>query len=154
MRTSSFVLACALAIGGFSALAEQSPAQRVVLPQDLVWKPAPSAFPPGSEAVVLYGNPATEGPFIVRIRAPKGFRVPLHTHPAPEILTVLSGAVSYGVGPDAKTSHIPAGGLSFMPAGVEHSVIIEEDAVVQINAMGPWRIDYVDPKHDPRKKGK
>jgi hypothetical protein len=46
-----------------------------------------------------------------------------------------------------------AGSKGISP-GVEHSVEVEEDAVVQINAIGPWRIDYVDAKDDPRTKPK
>lgn len=139
---------------GTPAFGLEATAQKVVLPQDLVWRPAPPSFPPGSESVVLYGDPAKEGPFIVRVRAPKGFRLPLHTHPVPEVLTVLSGVVSFSVGPDAKSSRVPAGGFSVMPPGIEHMVVIEDDAVVQINAIGPWRIDYVDPKDDPRTKAR
>ncbi len=154
MRTLNLAIVSALSIGVVTVVAaEPAPEQKVVLPQDLAWKPAPPSFSPGSETAVLYGDPAKEGPFVVRVRAPKGFRVPLHTHPVPETLTVLSGVVSFGVGPDAKTSRLPAGGFSVMPPGVEHVVVVEEDAVVQINAMGPWRIDYVDPKDDPRKRG-
>jgi quercetin dioxygenase-like cupin family protein len=147
LLTSVFAIAAAT-----SALAEPLTEHKALAPQDILWKPAPPAFPPGSEAAVLFGDPSKEGAFVVRVRAPKGYRVPLHTHPAPEVLTVLSGAVSYGVGRDGATSRLPAGGFSVMPPGLEHHVLIEEDAVVQINAMGPWRIDYVDPKDDPRKK--
>ena len=37
-----------------------------------------------------------------------------------------------------------------MPKGVVHYVFVDEDSVIQINAMGPWDIDYVNPKDDPR----
>jgi quercetin dioxygenase-like cupin family protein len=135
------------------ALSEPQSARKIILPQDLAWKPAPPAFPPGSESVVLFGDPTKEGSFAVRVWAPKGYRLPLHTHSAAEVLTVLSGVASYGTGREGVTSRVPSGGFSVMPPGVEHEVVIEEDAVVQINAMGPWRIDYVDPKDDQRKKG-
>lgn len=142
----------AASAGDAGAFAEPLAEHRALAPQDILWKPAPAAFPPGSETAVLFGDPANEGPFVVRVRARKGYRVPLHTHPAPEVLTVLSGAVSYGVGRDGATTRLPVGGFSVMPPGLEHYVLIEEDAVVQINAVGPWRIDYVDPRDDPRKK--
>jgi hypothetical protein len=37
-----------------------------------------------------------------------------------------------------------------MPAGVVHYVFVDEESVIQINAIGPWDIDYVDPRSDPR----
>jgi quercetin dioxygenase-like cupin family protein len=152
-RTLSLFLASAVATSSASsAFAEEQAAHKILTPQDMVWKPAGPAFPPGSETVVLFGDPSKEGPFVVRVRAPKGYRVPLHSHPVPETLTVLSGAVSFAGGEDVKTSRLAAGGFSVSPPGVKHEVVVEEDAVVQINAMGPWRTDYVDPKDDPRKK--
>jgi hypothetical protein len=40
-----------------------------------------------------------------------------------------------------------------MPKGVVHYVFVDEDSVIQINAVGPWDIDYVNPKDDPRLNG-
>jgi hypothetical protein len=37
-----------------------------------------------------------------------------------------------------------------MPPGVVHYVFVDEDSVVQINATGPWDIEYVDARDDPR----
>ena len=40
-----------------------------------------------------------------------------------------------------------------MPNGVVHYVFVDEDLVIQINAVGPWDIDYVNSKDDPRLNG-
>lgn len=128
---------------------DQGTAPRVTAAGALVWKPAPRAFPPGSEVAVLYGDPAKPGMFVLRARAQKGWRLNAHTHPAPELVTVLSGAIRIGVG--GRETVVSASGFSAMPPGVPHWLSIEEDAVVQIHGMGPWGIDYADAKDDPRK---
>ena len=101
----------------------------------------------------LYGDPAKEGMFALRIRMPKGYKIAPHTHPQPEVITVISGKFSLGMGPAADRASIeslPAGSFSSMPPGVAHYVFVDEDSVVQINATGPWGIDYIDPRNDPR----
>ena len=139
------------------ALAETSATHKIILPQDIVWKPAPAALPPGAEAAVLFGDPAKDGPFTLRVKVPKGYRIPPHTHPAPEVVTVISGTFRMGLGATAeagKAQPATAGGFSAMPPGVVHYVFVDEDSILQINGIGPWGIDYVDPKDDPRKAGK
>ena len=37
-----------------------------------------------------------------------------------------------------------------MSPGVGHYVFVDEDTVLQISSTGPWSIDYLDPKDDPR----
>jgi quercetin dioxygenase-like cupin family protein len=140
-----------------AAVAEEFAAPRALSPHEFVWKPAPPAFPPGSEVAVLYGDPAKQGLFVLRARASKGFRLGVHTHPAPELLTVLSGAIRVGVGASvdpAKEKTVAAGGFSAMPPGLAHWLAIEEDAVVQINGLGPWGIEYLDARDDPRKSSR
>jgi quercetin dioxygenase-like cupin family protein len=143
------LIAASLALAPAPAFAETA-AHIVATPQELAWRSPPPALPAGSEVAMLYGDPTQPGPFVMRLRAPKGYRVSTHTHPDVEVVTVLSGALRISMGGAEK--RLPAGGFFAMPAGVEHRVEIDEDAVIQINASGPWGIDYVDPKDDPRKK--
>jgi quercetin dioxygenase-like cupin family protein len=128
-------------------------AHRAFLPGDIKWAPAPSSLPGGAEMAVLYGDPTQEGDFVIRIRAPKGYRVPPHTHPSAELVTIISGAFSFGRGQSADRASVeklPAGGFIAMPGGILHYVFVDEDSVLQINATGPWKIDYYNPKDDPR----
>lgn len=148
----AIVVAGALACGGAARGGAVEP-HRVFLPQDIKWEAAPSALPGGAEMAVLYGDPTREGDFVVRIKAPKGYRVPPHTHPKAELVTIVSGAFSFGRGQAADRASVeklPAGSFLSMPAGVLHYVFVDEDSVLQINASGPWKIDYYDPKDDPR----
>jgi quercetin dioxygenase-like cupin family protein len=154
MKRSFVVLMIGAAVAcGSAALAETIGAHKVFLPQDIKWGPTPPSLPAGAEAAVLYGDPAREGMFALRIKAPKGYRIPPHMHSKPEVLTVISGKFSLGLGPAADrvaVESLPTGAFSSMPSGVVHYVFVDEESVVQINAMGPWDIDYVDPRNDPR----
>jgi hypothetical protein len=47
---------------------------------------------------------------------------------------------------------LTAGGYAKMVKGVNHYVAAQGETIIQITAMGPFMITYVDPKDDPRKK--
>ena len=152
-RTLLAVIGGAAIVFASVTFAETIGTHKVFLPQDIKWGPTPPSLPEGAEAAVLYGDPAQEGMFALRIKAPKGYAIPPHTHPKPEVITVISGKFGLGMGPKADragTESLPAGSFSSMPPGVAHYVFVDEDSVVQINGTGPWGIDYVDPRNDPR----
>src|SRR5438309_10821936 len=67
------------------------PAAVVVTPDKLQWGPAPPVFPAGAQFAVVAGDPTKAGPFVVRIKAPDGYRIMPHWHPTAETVTVLSG---------------------------------------------------------------
>jgi quercetin dioxygenase-like cupin family protein len=152
----------ALVIGvvGLAAAASTAPAQtmdghKVVSPQEIKWGPAPPSIPPGAQAAVLYGDPGKEGLFALRLKLPKGYHIPPHTHPKPEIVTVLSGTFRLGMGKTADQSKgdaLPAGSFFALSPGMEHFAFADEDTVIQLNSTGPWGLTYVNPKDDPRQK--
>lgn len=153
MKTKLAIVVVGLLAFGSMALGGAVDAHRAFLPGDIKWTPAPSSLPGGAEMAVLYGDPNQEGDFVVRIKAPKGYRVPPHTHPKAELVTIISGAFSFGRGQTADRASVeklPAGSFISMPAGVLHYVFVDEESVLQINAAGPLKIDYYDPKDDPR----
>jgi quercetin dioxygenase-like cupin family protein len=133
-----------------SANAQSHEEQKMFMPQDIKWSPTPPSLPPGAEVALLYGDATKEGLFALRLKVPKGYRVPPHTHPKPEIGTVLSGTVRLGMGD--KEDVFPAGSFYATPPGMAHQFTADEDAVVQVNSTGPWGINYVNPKDDPRQK--
>jgi hypothetical protein len=51
-----------------------------------------------------------------------------------------------------KAQALPAGSFFALSPGSEHYFFADEDTVVQINSTGPWGINYVNPKDDPRPK--
>src|SRR5689334_22925476 len=76
-----------------SAEETQSSDMRLSPPTSIEWKPGPAALPPGAMMAVLEGDPANEGPFVVRFKFPAGYHIAPHTHPKTERVTVISGAL-------------------------------------------------------------
>lgn len=112
----------------------------------LNWKPAPPNMPAGTETAVLEGDPRVEGLFTLRLRGAAGTQLAPHTHPQPERVTVIRGAVAVGFGADfdaAKLRVFRAGDYYLNPTGSAHYVRFVEDSVVQVTGQGPWRLDYL-----------
>jgi quercetin dioxygenase-like cupin family protein len=145
---------CLAAILAGPAAAHDATPHHVAVPGDAVaWGAAPRSLPPGAEAAVLFGSPAEEGPFVLRLKFPAGFVVSPHRHSQDEFVTVLSGKVAFGTGEQidrASLAPLPAGSFVQLPAGMPHYVVTFEDTVLQLNAKGPFDVIYIDPKDDPR----
>ena len=128
--------------------------QHVVLnPADLKWGDAPPGLPPGAKLAVLAGNPNKKGLFTVRLQTPAGYKVPPHTHPTSEHITVISGTINIGTGDkldEAAGKELGAGGYMSMPAGMKHYAWTPAETIIQVHGMGPFVINYVNPTDDPR----
>jgi quercetin dioxygenase-like cupin family protein len=157
MRLIAIGLTMSLALGSAATLAaEEVDVHKVYSPQEIKWSAAPASLPAGAQMAVLYGDPQRAGAFVLRVKMPKGYQIAPHMHKQSEMLTVISGALSLGLGPAAdrnSVQQLSAGSFSSMPHGVAHYVLAKEDTIVQINAEGPWSIDYVNAKDDPRLNG-
>lgn len=128
------------------ALSGQSPA--------LSWGPAPPVFPAGAKMAVLQGDPSQPVLFTVRLELPDGWRVAPHFHPTDEGLTVISGTFLVGMGDALDATHtktLKAGDFGTVAANMHHYAIARGKTVVQVHAMGPFILTYVDPKDDPSK---
>ena len=142
----------------FAAAAQQhaSNPHHTVVPGDAMkWGPAPPSLPPGAQAAILLGSPAKEGPFVLRLKFPTGFVVPPHRHSKDEFVTVLSGKAAFGSGEKVdrvSAKPLPPASFVHLPAGMPHYVVVTEEAIVQVNGMGPFDVVYIDPKDDPRKQ--
>ena len=147
------VIAFASAAALFNPAAAQN--NKVTTPDQIVWGAGPASLPPGAEAAVLYGDPAKDGLFALRLKLPKGYIIPPHSHGKPEVVTVMSGTFRLGMGEKAdnsKAEALPAGSFFAIPPGTAHFASADEDTVVQLNSIGPWTIMYVNPMDDPRQK--
>ena len=126
----------------------------MISPSDIKWVPGPASLPKGAQMAVLYGDPTKEGLFAMRVRLPAGYHIPPHTHPKPEVVTIISGIAHLGPGSTVdriKTRSLPAGGFFTTSPGTPHYVYIDQETVVQLNSVGPWGITYVNEADDPRK---
>ena len=124
---------------------------------DIKWKAGPPSLPKGAMIAVLEGDPGKDGPFVFRVKVPDGYRIPPHTHPKTERVTVISGTFNIGMGAkfDEKAVRaMPAGTYGFWPAGMKHFVLVKGETVVQFHGMGPWSIEYVNPDDDPRRSSR
>ena len=142
----------ALGLLPFAAIAAEE--HVVAAPDTLKWGPAPPAYPKGAEFAIITGNPGQEGPFVLRIKAPAGYKVPPHTHPADENVTVLSGSVSFGMGEKvdaAKETAVKPGGYFKASKGMAHYASFPEATIIQVHGVGPTGISYINPADDPRK---
>jgi len=142
-----------IALSG-SSLAQES--ATMVKPDALTWKDNP-ALPKGGQVAILVGNPAKAGSVVVqRTKLPANYKVPPHTHPYAEIITVISGSVGFGMGEKLDTTKgevVKAGALQAMPAKHAHYLWTgNEEAIIQVHFVGPAAIDYVNPADDPRRK--
>lgn len=127
----------------------------VFAPADIKWQEGPTSIPSGAKLALLEGDPGKEGPFVMRLKLPDGYRIPPHTHPKPERLTVISGTFHIGMGDKfdtAKGMALPAGTYGTWAPGMRHYVWTKGETVVQLHGVGPWMIEYVNPDDDPRKK--
>jgi quercetin dioxygenase-like cupin family protein len=105
--------------------------------------------------VILYGDPGAEGLFALRLKLPANYTLPPHTHPRPEIVTVISGTFHLGMGDTINRDRaraLPAGSFFAFPPGMAHFAFTNEETVIQLNSTGPWALTYVNPADDPRQR--
>lgn len=126
----------------------------IVTPSDLKWADVGS-LPPGAKLAVIEGPMSEAVPITARLMLPANYKIPAHWHPGVERVTVLSGTFNYGMGDKLdpqKTTALGAGSVIVMQPKMNHFVWTKEETVIQLNTMGPWAINYVNPADDPRKK--
>jgi len=141
----------ALFVGASAATADGTPAN----PEQLIWGPAPNVFAAGAQIAVLSGDPFKEGLFVVRFRLPANYRIPAHSHPTTEYVTVVSGNFHIGMGDKLDTKRaieLRAGGFGEAHARMNHFAYTTSETIVQVYGQGPFAITYVDPADDPSKK--
>lgn len=120
---------------------------------DITWVDAPPSLPPGAKMAVVHGDPKKAGLFAMRLILPSGYSIPPHWHPADEHVTVISGTFNMGHGSKfdkKRTTKLKAGGFARMKKGTHHFAWAKGKTVVQVHAIGPWGINYVNPADDPR----
>lgn len=140
----ALIAVTALALSLSAAFAQQ-PQHTLVNVNDIAWKEAPPALP-GAQISVLYGDPTKDGVFVMRLKFPANYKIPAHTHPVDEIVTVISGEFNLGMGKEFKDADLKAykvGALIAMEPGMQHFGLTREETVIQISTKGPWALNFV-----------
>jgi quercetin dioxygenase-like cupin family protein len=94
---------------------------------------------------------------VVRAKMPTGYKIPPHSHPTDENVTVLSGTFHIAMGDtfDIKRGEtVKAGGFFSAQKGMHHYGWATSPTEIQIHGMGPFTITYVNPADDPRNSTK
>ena len=173
MRASTgFGLVAAAAVGfGLSALAQEKSSagsatqtdarsavatqHTLLTPQDVKWGDPPPVLPSGARFAIVEGDPKAAGQLVsFRLKMPDGYKIPPHFHPADEHVVVLQGTFNMGMGDklDQNTSKpLGPGSFAIMPKGEHHYGWAKGETIVQVYAIGPWGLTYVNAADDPRK---
>jgi quercetin dioxygenase-like cupin family protein len=149
-----FTVPAALLLVALSAGCSSAVTSATVPPEpNLNWGPAPAIFPAGAQMAVMQGDPGGTALFTVRLRFPDGYKIPPHTHPTDENVTVVSGTFLVGMGStfDEKTATtLGSGGFVTAPANHAHFAAAHGTTTVQVHAIGPFAMTYINPADTPK----
>lgn len=157
MSTLTTTVVAAFAILATLAASPATFAQdaHTMIPGDAVqWGAGPPILPKGSQIAVLHGDPGKEGPFVIRLRFPSGAVAAPHWHPTAELVTILQGTLFIGMGETidrAKAQRLDAGGFAALPAKLPHYAWADGETVIEVHGVGPFTLNFVNPKDDPTK---
>ncbi len=136
-----------LAVAAVAIVAAQEPSnpaaavlksQIMVTPAEVQWGACSPALPPGAQCVVLEGDPkAANVLFSYRLKMPNGYKLAPHFHPAVKA-----------------TKAMVAGSFVVMPKGTHHFAWTTGETILQVYAIGPWALTYVNANDDPRNQKK
>ena len=144
-----------LALGGFVAAPVSAAEYTAVMQKDIKWQDAPS-IGPGAKTAVIDGDPKSSGPFVMRLKIPAKTTIKLHTHPADENVTILSGTLYFAAGdkfdPKVAKAFGPGSYFSIGKGKPMFAYSKDGEVVAQLHGTGPWGITYLEAKDDPAKK--
>lgn len=157
MRTTKRLALLLAAAGGLALWATSSAAGEFVSVRaaEIQWADAPSVGP-GAKIAVLEGDLKKPEPFTMRPKLPPNLKIGVHTHPAVERVTVLSGRFYFATGErfDAKKAkEYRPGDAFFVPLGMPmYAYTKKQETVIQIHGTGPWGIKFLETSEAPTKK--
>jgi anti-sigma factor ChrR (cupin superfamily) len=124
---------------------EATEAHKIVHFGDLKWTPIIK----GCDLAPVSGDMNAEGtPFVLRIRCADGAKIPAHWHPTDENVTVLKGTFLVGMGEtfdESKMQTMNVGNFVSMPKEMRHYAMSKGETIVQVHAMGPFKVNWVNP---------
>ena len=112
---------------------------------NLIWTPIIK----GCDLAQVAGDMNAEGaPFVLRLRCADGTKIPAHWHPTDENVTVLKGTFLFGMGDtfdESKLQTMNVGNFVSMPKEMRHYAMSRGETIVQVHAMGPFKVNWVNP---------
>ncbi len=151
----ALLLAAALPAIPSMAWAQAAKMDMVTGSGQVKWAPAPPSLPKGAMIAVISGDPAKDGPYVVRLKLPANYTVPAHRHPTVENITVMSGSFHVGMGTKRdvkKAMSFGSGGFVSLPARTDLYVWTTKATVLQVHGTGPLAAQYVNLADDPSKQ--
>ena len=145
-------LVAAAAVAAIAAVAafpqekkEAAGGHGIVHTADLQWTPIIK----GCELASVSGDMNADGtPFVLRLRCRAGTKIPAHWHPTEENVTVLKGVFQVGMGEKFDASGLQSmnlGDFGSIPKEMRHFAFSKTATVVQVNGMGPFKVNWVNP---------
>jgi putative intracellular protease/amidase/quercetin dioxygenase-like cupin family protein len=112
---------------------------KAVLPEDIDWKPY-AAFQ-HSVSLAIVGQSSEKGPYVIRVKVPRGVKLMPHKHPEDRIYTVISGIFYIGLGDQFDAEKLvayPPGAVIILPGNTSHFHWAKSgDYISQVTAIGP-----------------
>jgi quercetin dioxygenase-like cupin family protein len=136
-------------LGGLMAAPVSAQEYTAVMQRDIKWQDAPS-IGPGAKTAVIHGDPKSSGPFVMRLKLPPKTTIGVHTHPATENVTVLSGTFYFAAGDklDRKAAKAfgPGSFFSIEQGKPMFGYTTDKETTVQLHGNGPWGLTYLGSK--------
>ena len=146
----TFVILLFLALSPQVAQAQAQPSAAVVAvaAEQVDWQETED----GRQMALLYGDPSSEGHFVIRLKLPANWEGRPHTHGVDEFVSVHSGTAFLAYGEDlsdeAAKSFGP-GSYIVLPAGTKmRGFTGEDEVVVDVQGQGPYSTQYLDEESD------
>lgn len=149
----AFVASAPALAGGPASKAPAKGEAISLSPSEIKWGDAPPTFPKGAQMSVLHGDPSKKEVYTLRFKAPAGYKIPPHWHSKDEQLTILSGTFVLHMGDtmDAPAHELGPGSYHFLPAKMHHAAEAKGETIIQVDGMGPFDINYLNPADVPNK---
>ena len=138
-------------MAGASSASVEMGEMQMLASSGLAWSDFSSpGFDPGMKLAVLHGDPGKKGDYTLRLLFPAGYKFPVHWHPGPEHLTVVSGTFMLGMGNSADWNAVRTyapGDFIYIPARHPHYGGAGRDVtVIQLHGEGPFQLFLGSPK--------
>ena len=154
------VPAAAIIAAAFGISVAAQDGRATIRPGDVPWPSARAAGTgtsgaSGIETVVLKGDPAKPGMYVLRLRAAPNITIQAHSHKDDRVATVLKGTWYFGYGDrfnEAALKTLEPGSYYTEPPNVPHFARTREEVILQIVGIGPSSTTYVDPANDPTRR--